>query len=75
MLAKITSKNQVTLPKKIMDQLPGVKYLEVQLEDGIILLRPVKTYDTDLDKIRQKMQKLGLDSDSVHEAVKWAREK
>ena len=28
MLAKITTKNQITIPKKIIDQLPDVKYLE-----------------------------------------------
>ena len=75
MLAKITSKNQVTIPKKIMDQFPGVKYVEVEFDDGVIVLKPIRTYDTDLEKIRRKMEKLGLSPDSVGEAVKWAREK
>lgn len=75
MLAKITSKNQVTIPKKIMEKFPGVKYMEVEFEDGVILLRPVQGFDTDLGKIRKKMEMLNLDANSVQEAVKWAREK
>lgn len=75
MLAKITSKNQITIPKKIMEQLPGVQYLEMEYRDGVITLKPVKTYDTDLEKIRKKMEKLNLNENSVNEAVKWARKK
>ena len=75
MLAKITSKNQVTIPKKIMEQLPDTQYFEVELRDGIIRLKPLVTYDTDLEKIRSKMKKLGLTQESVAEAVEWARGK
>lgn len=75
MLAKVTSKNQVTIPKKIMDQLPGTQYFDVELRDGVVTLKPLVTYDTDLEKIRSKMKKLGLTRDSVGEAVKWARNK
>ena len=35
MLAKITSKNQVTIPKKIMDQIPETRYFEVELQDEL----------------------------------------
>lgn len=75
MIAKVTSKNQITIPKKIMDQLPGTQYFEVELRDGIVTLKPLVTYDTDLKKIRAKMNKLGLTQNSVNEAVKWARRK
>jgi len=75
MLAKVTSKNQVTIPKKIMDQLPGTQYFDVELREGVVTLKPLETYDMDLDKIRSKMKKLGLKRDSVGEAVKWARSK
>ena len=56
MLAKMTSKNQITIPKKIIDQLPGVKYFEVELMDGRIELKPLRVYETDLEKIRSKMR-------------------
>jgi len=75
MLAKITSKNQITIPKKIIDQVPDVDYFDVQLKDGVILLKPLRFYDTDLEKIRAKMKKLGLRENAVPEAVKWARSK
>ena len=32
-------------------------------------------YETDLEKIRFKMKNLGLKTDSVREAIKWARSK
>jgi hypothetical protein len=75
MLTKITSKNQITIPKKIIDQLPDVQYFDLEVKEGIVLLKPVKIYDTSLEQIRSKMEKLGLRSDSVREAIKWARSK
>ena len=75
MLAKITSKNQITIPKKIIDQIPGVKYFEVDLKDGKIELKPLVVVETDLEKIRSKLRDLGLKPESVKEAVKWARAK
>ena len=75
MLAKITSKNQITIPKKIMEQLPDVEYFEVVLVEGVVQLKPLQVYDTDLNAIRSKIKKLGLTPDSVREAVRWARSK
>jgi bifunctional DNA-binding transcriptional regulator/antitoxin component of YhaV-PrlF toxin-antitoxin module len=75
MLAKMTSKNQITIPKKIVEQLPGVEYFEVELKDGLVLLKPLKVYGVNLDKIRSKLKAAGLNADSVKEAVKWARTK
>ncbi len=74
-MAKMTSKNQITIPKKIVEQIPETKYFDVELKDGLIVLKPMQFYETDLDKIRSKMKGLGLKSDSVREAVKWARSK
>lgn len=73
MLAKLTSKNQITIPKSILSQLPNVKYFDVELEDDVVIFRPVKVYGTDLGQIRAKMKKLGLTEESVPEAVQWAR--
>ncbi len=75
MLTKITSKNQITIPKKIIAQLPDVQYFDLEIKEGIVLLKPIKIYDTSLEQIRSKMKKLGLRSDSVREAIKWARSK
>ena len=75
MLAKLTVKNQITIPKKVIEQLPDVKYFDVELKDGNVLLKPLRVYDTDLGKIRSRIKKLGLKPDCVAEAVKWARSK
>jgi bifunctional DNA-binding transcriptional regulator/antitoxin component of YhaV-PrlF toxin-antitoxin module len=75
MLVKITSKNQITIPKKLVEKFKGVQYLDVQYQEGALILKPVKTYETDLESIRAKMKKLGLSPDTVQEAVDWARSK
>jgi bifunctional DNA-binding transcriptional regulator/antitoxin component of YhaV-PrlF toxin-antitoxin module len=75
MLAKMTSKNQITIPKKIIEQLPDVEYFEVELRGGVVMLRPLKVYDTSLEEIRAKARKLGLHENTVKEAIKWARSK
>jgi hypothetical protein len=75
MLTKKTSKNQITIPKRIVDQLPDVSYFKVEFEGGVILLTPIRLYETDLDKIRQKVKKLGIRESTVAEAIQWARSK
>ena len=75
MLAKITSKNQITIPKKIIDQIPETQYFDVEIKEGIIQLRPLKIYGTDLEQIRAKIKKLGIKENAVAEAIQWAREK
>ncbi len=75
MLVKITSKNQITIPKKFMDKFQGVEYLEIDYQDGALVLKPVQTYEVDLESIRSKMDKLDLDPESVQEAIEWARTK
>ena len=75
MLAKLTAKNQITIPKKIIDQMPDVQYFDVELEDGAIVLKPLRIYDKDLERIRAKVKKVGLTQKSVAEAIRWARSK
>ena len=75
MLAKLTSKNQITIPRKIIDQIPDARYFEVELSDGVVVLRPLKIYATSLEEIRAKVEKLDLDPECVREAMKWARSK
>ena len=75
MLAKLTSKNQITIPKAIMKDLPPVDYFNVVLQDGIIILEPVQVANTATESIRAKMHRLGLTEDSVADAVRWARDK
>jgi len=75
MLAKVTSRNQITIPKKIMNELPNTRYFDMELKDGVVIMKPLVVYHTDLEKIRAKMKRLGLKPDTVREAVTWAKEK
>ncbi len=75
MLAKLTSKNQITIPKAVLVKLPDLEYFDVELKEGVVLLKPVRLYDTDMEKIRRKVKELGLSEDCVGEAVRWARSK
>jgi bifunctional DNA-binding transcriptional regulator/antitoxin component of YhaV-PrlF toxin-antitoxin module len=75
MLAKITSKNQITIPKKIIEKIPDAKHFDVEFKNGVVILKPIKFFDTNLDQIRAKIKKLGLKEDSVAEAIQWAKSK
>ena len=75
MLAKKTSKNQITLPREIVKALPDAEYFDVSIKDHTIRLTPVKItpVQSSLDSVREKMKKLGLTEKDVGEAVQWAR--
>jgi len=75
MLVKKTSKNQITLPKEIIKNFPRVEYFEAKVEDGKIILTPVKIVPANitLEKIREKIKKLGVTEKDIKEAIKWAR--
>ena len=75
MLAKKTSKNQVTLPKEIVKAFPDAEYFDVSVKDNAIRLMPVKItpVQSSLDSIREKIKKLGLTEKDVGEAIQWAR--
>lgn len=77
MLAKKTSKNQLTLPKDIVNTFPEAEYFDVTVKDRKIVLTPVKitpVYGT-LEGVRSKMKKLGITPDDVSEAIQWARKR
>ncbi len=75
MLAKLTTKNQITIPKQIIDQIPETRYFDVKLDGDTVVMKPLTVYDTDLEQVRSKIKKLGLKPDCVAEAIKWARSK
>jgi len=77
MLAKKTSKNQVTLPRDIANQFPQIEYFDVTVKDSRIILSPVKIrpVDATLADIRNKIERLGIHETDVKDAVKWARKR
>ena len=72
MLAKLTSKNQLTLPKSVTDKLGPVQYFEVLLQAGQVVLTPVRIQRG--DAVRAKLAALGLGEADVRDAVDWARQ-
>jgi len=77
MLAKKTSKNQLTLPKEVVKEFPDTEYFDVTVKERKIILMPVKITHADvtLEGVRDKLKKLGITESGVTEAVKWARKK
>lgn len=75
MLAKKTSKNQITLPKAIANAFSDAQYFDIRIEDNKILLMPVKISPagSNLASVREKMRRLGITEKGVSEAVRWAR--
>jgi len=75
MLTKKTVKNQITLPKAIIDQIPDTDYFEVSLHGEEILLKPVRLEgsSTRLNRVRRKIRELGLTEKEVEAAIQWAR--
>jgi len=71
MLAKITSKNQITLPKAIASQFGGVEYFEVSTDGDAISLRPLRR--SRIEEVWEKLEQLGITEDDVADAVTWAR--
>ena len=71
MLAKLTAKNQLTLPKAATNALGPVEYFDVQTRDGQIILTPVRLQRS--DAVRAKLAELDLKESDVADAVAWAR--
>ncbi|HEU0195814.1 MAG TPA: AbrB/MazE/SpoVT family DNA-binding domain-containing protein [Nevskiaceae bacterium] len=71
MLAKRTSKNQLTLPKAIVQATGEVDYYDVSTEDGRIVLTPVHLRQA--DAVRAKLDALGITDASVDSAIAWGR--
>ncbi len=75
MLTKKTSKNQITLPKRIVEAFPDTQYFDANIQDNKIVLIPVRITATAsrLDGVREKMKKLGISQKDVGEGIRWAR--
>ncbi|MDP2808979.1 MAG: AbrB/MazE/SpoVT family DNA-binding domain-containing protein [Rhodocyclaceae bacterium] len=71
MLAKITAKNQLTLPKAITRAVGPAEYFDVEARDGQIVLTPVRIQRA--DAVRAKLAQLDLGEQDVADAIAWAR--
>jgi translation initiation factor IF-1 len=71
MLAKMTSKNQLTLPKSVTQAVGAAEYFDVQTRDGQIILTPVRIQRG--DAVRAKLAELQLTDADIRDAVAWVR--
>lgn len=71
MLAKLTSKNQLTLPKAVLSSFGDVTYFDVTSGNGQIVLTPVRLNRA--DAVRAKLADIGISEADVAAAVEWAR--
>ena len=71
MLAKITSKNQLTLPKSVTQAVGATEYFDVEARAGQIILTPVRIQRA--DAVRAQLARLDLGDDDLAAAVAWAR--
>jgi hypothetical protein len=73
MLAKITAKNQLTLPKAVTVAVGPAEYFDVETKGGQIILTPVRLQRA--DAVRAKLAELDLSDQDIADAVAWARKK
>ncbi|MGH9617686.1 MAG: hypothetical protein ACRD28_13180 [Acidobacteriaceae bacterium] len=73
MLAKKTSKNQITLPKAVITRFSSVEYFDVTTDGVSIVLRPLQK--SRAEEVRTRLAALGVDEGDVAAAVAWARKK
>ena len=71
MLAEVTAKNQLTLPKAVASRFPGVKHFDVSTDGESITLRPLRRSRG--DEVRAKLAKLGITEQDVKDAVATVR--
>ncbi len=71
MLAKRTTKNQLTLPKAIVAATGETDYYDVSTDNGRIILTPLRIQKA--DALRSKLAELGITQDDVKDAITWAR--
>jgi hypothetical protein len=72
MLAKMTVKKQLTLPKAVISRFGGVEYFDVSTDGVSITLRPLQR--SRLDEVRAKLDRLGITEHDIPEAIAWARQ-
>ncbi|HEY1805335.1 MAG TPA: hypothetical protein VGG45_12750 [Terracidiphilus sp.] len=72
MLAKLTVKNQLTLPKAVAKNFVGVEYFDVSTDGSSITLRPL--HRSGADEVREHLAKLGITEEDVKDAIAWARQ-
>jgi hypothetical protein len=73
MLAKLTSKNQLTLPKQAIDAVGAASHFRVEVAGDRLVLTPERVGAA--DAVRQKLEELGITDADVADAIAWSRKR
>lgn len=71
MFAKITDRNQLTLPDEVLERVAPAEFFEVQVEGQRIILTPVQTVSG--DALRARIEERGITEEDIEQAISWAR--
>jgi hypothetical protein len=71
MIAKLTAKNQLTLPKAAIDAIGDTEYFGIEIRAGQLVLTPVRVQRA--DAVRAKLAEMNLSDNDLSAAVAWAR--
>ena len=72
-VAKLTTKNQITLPSAIVRQFTGIDRFMVTAEDGRVILAPARIQNA--DAVRARLRRMGITEADAGAAVVWARKR
>ena len=70
MFTKLTRNNRITLPKRAADALGRPSHVQVDVQDGRLLLTTARPGGA---AIRRKLARLGIRDTDIADAVTWAR--
>jgi len=71
-VAKRTSKNQLTLPKAVVEQTGVAEYYDVTCDNGRIVLTPL--HPGGADAVRTRLAELGISEADMTDAANLARQ-
>ncbi|MYE53875.1 MAG: AbrB/MazE/SpoVT family DNA-binding domain-containing protein [Chloroflexi bacterium] len=72
MIARMTDRNELTIPESIASEFEGIEYFDITKESGRLVLTPVQL--TGIERVWQKIEERGITEQDIADAVKWARE-
>ncbi len=76
MLTRKTARNQVTIPKQLLSQLPATDYFDAEVVGDALVLKPVKVVAMlDINRVRSRLRRARVSPGEIGRAVRWARRK
>jgi hypothetical protein len=73
MLAKLTSKNQITLPKQAIEAMGPVSHFQVEVFGDRLVLTPERMGAA--EAVSKKLEALGITEADIADAIAWSRKR